>query len=78
MMPYLWRLVLLLASAIGLFSHALPAQGADQAHFQAVNLTYFVEPAALPDISLPDLQGQQVALRSFTGKVLLLNFWTTW
>lgn len=32
----------------------------------------------LPDIFLPDLRGKAVNLRSYKGKVVLLNFWASW
>jgi thiol-disulfide isomerase/thioredoxin len=35
-------------------------------------------PAALARIALPDLAGKQVALASWQGKVLVVNFWATW
>ncbi len=53
-------------------------QGVDTAHFRALNLIRFPKPVALPDVSLPDLEADDVALSSFRGKVVLLNFWTTW
>jgi cytochrome c-type biogenesis protein len=31
-----------------------------------------------PDVTFKDLQGNSVALSSFKGKVVLLNFWGTW
>ena len=31
-----------------------------------------------PEIRLPDLKGQAVDVASFRGKLVLLNFWTTW
>lgn len=31
-----------------------------------------------PEFVLPDLQGNQVSLSSFKGKVVFLNFWATW
>lgn len=31
-----------------------------------------------PEIVLKDLQGQEVKLSDFRGKVVLLNFWATW
>jgi peroxiredoxin len=33
---------------------------------------------AAPDFTLRDINGQQVSLSSFKGKVVLLNFWATW
>ena len=31
-----------------------------------------------PDFTLPDLEGINVTLSKFRGKVVLLNFWNTW
>ena len=31
-----------------------------------------------PDFTLTDMQGQQVSLSQFRGKVVILNFWATW
>ena len=50
----------------------------DTAHFQAMQLIKFQKPVAMPAVRLPDLDGTPVALQSFQGKVVLLNFWTTW
>jgi len=33
---------------------------------------------ALPSLSLEDLNGKKVDLKSFKGKVIFLNFWATW
>jgi len=34
--------------------------------------------ASLPDLRLPDLEGQEIASNSWAGKVVVLNFWATW
>ncbi|MCE9625808.1 MAG: TlpA family protein disulfide reductase, partial [Deltaproteobacteria bacterium] len=34
--------------------------------------------ARAPEFSLPNREGKSVALSSFRGKVVLLNFWATW
>jgi thiol-disulfide isomerase/thioredoxin len=34
--------------------------------------------AAAPDFTLKDLDGKDVSLSQFKGKVVLLNFWATW
>ncbi|MGR9100221.1 MAG: TlpA family protein disulfide reductase [Gammaproteobacteria bacterium] len=36
------------------------------------------EPAAIPQLSLPDLSGNQRNLDEWRGKVLVVNFWATW
>jgi len=35
-------------------------------------------PMVLPDLTLPDLAGRARALRSFSGRPLIVNFWATW
>jgi thiol-disulfide isomerase/thioredoxin len=49
-----------------LFAGKSEAQGAD------------TRPVKLPAITLADLNGAQHDLRTFQGKVLMLNFWATW
>ena len=43
-----------------------------------MHLTRLDQVVALPDMRVPDIEGQEVALRSFQKKVVLINFWTTW
>jgi cytochrome oxidase Cu insertion factor (SCO1/SenC/PrrC family) len=56
----------------------LSTQANDTLRFQAMSLVRFAEAVHLPPISLPDLTGKEVPLQSLRGKVILLNFWTTW
>jgi thiol-disulfide isomerase/thioredoxin len=35
-------------------------------------------PANVPELTLPDLAGQQKSLREFRGHPLIINFWATW
>ena len=35
-------------------------------------------PAQAEDFTLPDLKGKPIALSSFKGQVVLLDFWATW
>jgi cytochrome c biogenesis protein CcmG, thiol:disulfide interchange protein DsbE len=37
-----------------------------------------LKPIYAEDFSLPDLNGRRVHLSDFRGKVVLINFWTTW
>jgi cytochrome oxidase Cu insertion factor (SCO1/SenC/PrrC family) len=55
---------------------AVHGAGADP--FEAAQLERLPRAVPLPDVSLPDLEGKQVSLRSFKGQVVLINFWTTW
>ena len=73
-----WACGLLAIFSFWLAEGICTVQGADLAHFQAAGLVRFTTGANLPDISLPDVQGKDVPLRSFRGQVILLNFWTTW
>jgi hypothetical protein len=73
-----WVCGLLAVFGFGLVEGVSTVQGTDLAHFQALGLARFATDIDLPDISLPDVQGKDVPLRSFRGKIVLLNFWTTW
>jgi thiol-disulfide isomerase/thioredoxin len=35
-------------------------------------------PATLPDVSMPDREGQMRSITSWTGKSMIVNFWATW
>ncbi|MFI4869741.1 MAG: TlpA family protein disulfide reductase [Steroidobacterales bacterium] len=35
-------------------------------------------PDTVPDLTLPDLAGQEKSLRGFLGHPLIINFWATW
>ncbi len=36
------------------------------------------EKKSAPEFALEDMEGKRVRLADFRGKVVLLNFWTTW
>jgi hypothetical protein len=69
---------LLAVFCFGLAGGVCPVWGTDLEHFQAVGLARFATAVDLPDISLPDMQGKAVPLRSLLGKVVRLYFWSTW
>lgn len=54
------------------------AHAAGPGPFESAQLERLPRPIPLPEVSLPDLEGQKMSLRSFKGQVVLMNFWTTW
>ena len=52
--------------------------GADPGPFETAQIERLPRPIPLPEVSLPDLEGQTMSLRSLKGQVVLMNFWTTW
>lgn len=52
--------------------------GAEPGLFEAAQMERLPRPIPLPEVSLPDLEGQTMSLRSLKGQVVLMNFWTTW
>lgn len=45
---------------------------------EAFGLYLFRSSLRAPDFTTTDLQGNQVRLEAYRGKVILLVFWTTW
>jgi len=41
-------------------------------------LTRLDKPASAPDFTLENMDGEQVSLSDYRGKVVMLNFWATW
>ena len=52
--------------------------GAEPGFFEAAQMERLPRPIPIPEVSLPDLEGQKTSLRSLKGQVVLMNFWTTW
>ena len=52
--------------------------GAAPGLFEAAKLERLPRPIPMPEVSLPDLEGQKMSLRSLKGQAVLVNFWTTW
>ena len=71
---FVWPAVL----AAALTATASPARGADKQHFSALRMIRFSKPVTTTEFKLKDLEGNLVSFSSFKGKVVLLNFWTTW
>jgi cytochrome oxidase Cu insertion factor (SCO1/SenC/PrrC family) len=56
----------------------LPLGAAAAPDFGALDIQRYEQPKPAPAFSLPDLEGRQVSLADFRGKVVLLFYWATW
>jgi cytochrome c-type biogenesis protein len=45
---------------------------------RAVDDAYVAAPVPAPEVSFKDLDGKEIPLDSYKGKVVLVNFWATW
>jgi len=63
---------------IFLFSLLFTVEGSEDDLFSKIKITPIKGDKKPPDFSLKDLDGRKVGLKQFRGKVVLLNFWTTW
>ena len=44
----------------------------------SINIYQIEDPEPSPDFSLMSLNGEQINLSGYQGKVVLMGFWTTW
>jgi cytochrome oxidase Cu insertion factor (SCO1/SenC/PrrC family) len=50
----------------------------DQDLMASMKITRIVKSTKAPDFVLKDLEGKNYRLSDLRGKVVLINFWTTW
>jgi peroxiredoxin len=65
--------LLILAGSIAIFAWAWSNERGDSSSGDNVEVG-----RTAPDFTLPDLDGNQVALSDHRGEVVLINFWATW
>ena len=65
-----------IAATIGLLLLG-KSSSASEHLFQAMGMAKLPGKPA-PDFTLPDLDGNQVSLHAYKGKLIFLNFWATW
>jgi peroxiredoxin len=58
------------------FTMILPAAG--QTYAEGTSLTEMAPGTIAPDFTLSDTDGNKYTLSDYRGKVVIVNFWTTW
>ena len=61
------------------YSRRAPSQiGAEVPTGEKVALRFYKNPAAVPAVTLHDLDGRSISSADLRGKVVIVNFWATW
>lgn len=50
----------------------------EQPQQQQPVIRFVRDPDSAPDLNVKDLDGRELTLQTYKGKVVLLNFWATW
>lgn len=66
-----WTLVIIVLAATGILVY-------NHRQEQVTTGQSSAEVQTAPNFTLPDLTGEKISLQDYRGKVVLLNFWTTW
>ena len=57
---------------------SISAEGGEDEFYSRMKINPIKGNKKAPDFSLKDLNGKEVEIRQFKGKVVFLNFWATW
>jgi thiol-disulfide isomerase/thioredoxin len=79
LLPY--AAVIIVAGTLGFLLYQLghnasPVSSAEAATIPVAETKTMV--TTVPDVSLPNREGQKQSLRSWNGKSMIINFWATW
>ena len=66
------------AAGAGCPTQVQAGPGVEPALWQAAGVVQLSKPAPAPPLSLLDLSGELVDLRSLRGRVVMIYFWATW
>ena len=69
-----WTMSALVALAFAVFFGAAKAGGQSP----AIPFNVWESPRPIPDLAFVDVEGKQLSLSAFRGKIILLNIWATW
>jgi peroxiredoxin len=61
-----------------LFSFSFTAEGGEDDFYSKIKINPIKGNKKAPDFSLKDLNGKEVEIKQFKGKIIFLNFWATW
>jgi peroxiredoxin len=61
-----------------LVSFSFKAEGGEDDFYSKMRISLIKGNKKAPDFSLKDLNGKEVEIKQFKGKVIFLNFWATW
>ena len=69
-----WCLIIVL---VEFFTLSVPVFG-DNRYMEKLGILAFDEKIEAPDFTLENLEGKEVSLKDYRGKIVFLNFWATW
>ncbi len=72
----LFTILLTVCLGIGVFQKYPLAEGKDYA--LALGIQEYSSPAEARDFTLKDINNKKISLKSYKGKIVMLNFWATW